>query len=194
MRELVFATNNRHKLKEVQQMLGEHFRIRSLADIGCREDIPETGSTFQENASLKSRYVHEHYRLDCFSDDSGLEVDALNGEPGIYSARYAGEHGNSDANIEKLLARLKDKSDRRARFKAVISLILEGQEFFFTGKVRGNIRQERSGTGGFGYDPVFEPEGYHITFAGMDPKEKNRISHRGRAVKQLVDFLKVYGS
>lgn len=188
-RKLVFATNNLHKLQEVRQMFGETLTIFSLKDIGCEEDIPETGSTFRENASIKSRYVHDRFGLDCFSDDSGLEVDALNGEPGVHSARYAGTHGDANANIEKLLAELGGKPLRSARFKTVISLILGGNEHFFEGIISGTIRGEKSGGKGFGYDPVFEPEGYTITFAEMDVDEKNRISHRALAIQQLVAFL-----
>lgn len=188
-KKLVFATNNLHKLEEVRQMLGPEFTLFSLKEIGCEEDIPETGATFRENASIKARYIHERYGLDCFADDSGLEVDALGGAPGVFSARYAGNHGNAAANIEKLLRELKDKEVRSARFHAVISLIVGGNEHFFEGTVSGSIRPGRSGDGGFGYDPVFQPEGYDVTFAEMKPEEKNRISHRGRAIEQLVAFL-----
>ena len=188
-KKLVFATNNLHKLEEVRQMLGPRFTLFSLKEIGCMEDIPETGSTFRENASIKSRYVYERYGLDCFADDSGLEVDALGGAPGVFSARYAGNHGDADGNIEKLLRELKDKTPRSARFRAVISLVAGGNEHFFEGVVSGSIRTERAGSGGFGYDPVFQPEGYDITFAEMKPEEKNQISHRGLAIQQLVAFL-----
>ncbi|QEC51140.1 XTP/dITP diphosphohydrolase [Anseongella ginsenosidimutans] len=188
-KKLVFATNNLHKLEEVRQMLGPEFTLFSMKEIGCKEDIPETGSTFRENASIKARYIHERYGLDCFADDSGLEVDALGGAPGVFSARYAGSHGNAAANIDKLLRELKDKDVRSARFRAVIALIVGGNEHFFEGTVNGSIRPGRSGEGGFGYDPVFQPEGYDITFAEMKPEEKNRISHRGRAIEQLIAFL-----
>ncbi|MDR3694572.1 non-canonical purine NTP diphosphatase [Mucilaginibacter sp.] len=193
MRQLVFATNNRHKLDEVAAKVGDHIKLLTLEDIGCREEIPETGCTFRENASLKSHYIYDKYKLDCFGDDSGLEVDALNNEPGVYSARYAGTHGNHEANIDKVLARLAGEANRNARFHTVISLIWNGEEHFFEGIVEGTIRNERSGAKGFGYDPIFQPDGYAVTFAEMTMEEKNRISHRGRAMEQLIDFL-VIGS
>ncbi|RYZ95859.1 MAG: non-canonical purine NTP diphosphatase [Sphingobacteriaceae bacterium] len=189
MRELVFATNNRHKLDEVADKIKGKFKLLTLEDIGCHEDIEETGSTFKENASIKSHHVFNNYHLNCFGDDSGLEVDALNGEPGVYSARYAGTHGNHPANIEKVLKQLGDNVNRKARFRTVISLIWNGEEHFFEGTVEGTIRQEESGIGGFGYDPIFQPEGYDITFAEMSMEEKNSISHRGRAMEGLIDFL-----
>ena len=170
--QLVFATNNRHKLEEVAAKLNGEIHLLTLEDIGCTEDIEETGTTFEENAGIKSRYVYDNYHLNCFGDDSGLIIDALNGEPGIYSARYAGEHGNHDANITKVLQNLEGITDRRARFITVISLILNGEEHFFEGTVEGTIRHERSGTGGFGYDPIFEPDGHDITFAEMTMAEK----------------------
>jgi len=187
--KLVFATNNRHKLEEVLAKLGGAIELVTLHDIGCDEDIEETGSTFHENASIKSHYVYENYRLNCFGDDSGLEVEALNGEPGVYSARYAGEHGNHDANIKKVLEKLGDNENRRARFISVISLMWNGAEHFFEGTVEGTIRHERTGTGGFGYDPIFQPDGFDITFAEMTMDEKNQLSHRARAVEKLVEFL-----
>lgn len=188
-RKLVFATNNLHKLEEVRAMLGDGFTVFGLREIGYEDDIPETGATFRENASIKSRYIYERFGLDCFADDSGLEVDALGGAPGIYSARYSGVHGDDAANIEKLLAELRDKQVRTARFRTVISLVMGGNERFFEGIVDGTIRTAKSGSGGFGYDPVFQPEGFDITFAEMKPEEKNAISHRGRAIEQLVAFL-----
>lgn len=189
MQQLVFATNNAHKLEEVQAKAGDQIKLLTLNDIGCHDDIEETGLTFNENASIKSRYIYQKYNLNCFGDDSGLEIEALNNEPGIYSARYAGKHGDHEANIDKVLANLKDKTNRKARFRTVISLIWNGEEHFFDGIVNGTIRHERSGAKGFGYDPIFQPDGYEITFAEMSMDEKNRISHRGRAVDLLIGFL-----
>jgi len=189
MQQLVFATNNSHKLQEVAAKIAGKIKLLSLDDIGCHDDIAETGSTFRENASIKSHYIFKKYGLNCFGDDSGLEIDALNGEPGVYSARYAGGHGNHEANMDKVLEKLKNQTSRKARFRTVISLIWNGKEIFFDGVVEGTIRRERSGTKGFGYDPIFEPAGYNITFAEMSLEEKNNISHRALAVEQLVDFL-----
>lgn len=188
--KLVFATNNRHKLEEVSHKIGDHFELLTLNDIGCTEDIEETGSTFEENAAIKSSYVYNKCHLNCFGDDSGLVVDALNGEPGVYSARYAGEHGNHAANIKKVLAKLDGIENRKARFVTVISLTWEGKEYVFEGVVNGTIRHETTGTGGFGYDPIFQPDGYDITFAEMTMDEKNKISHRARAMEKLILFLK----
>ena len=187
--DLVFATNNAHKLEEVRQILGEGFRILSLNDIGCHEDIPETADTFQGNALQKARYVKEHYGYDCFADDTGLEVKALGGAPGVHSARYAGDH-DSEANMTKLLGELEKKSDRSAQFRTVIALLLNGQEVLFEGIVTGQIGTVRHGNGGFGYDPIFIPDGYDVTFSQMPPESKNLISHRGRAVRKLADYLK----
>jgi len=189
MQQLVFATNNRHKLEEVSAKIKGRFELLSLDDIGCTDDIEETGTTFSENASIKSHYIYQKYQLNCFGDDSGLEIDALNSEPGVYSARYAGEHGNHAANMSKVLQNLNNEKDRKARFHTVISLIWNGEEHFFDGTVEGSIRTELSGTEGFGYDPIFEPEGYNITFAEMSMDQKNSISHRARAVDKLIDFL-----
>jgi XTP/dITP diphosphohydrolase len=189
MRELVFATNNRHKLDEVAAKIGDEIELLNLEDIGCFEDIPETGHTFSENASLKSHYIYNRYQLNCFGDDSGLEIDALNGEPGVYSARYAGKHGDHEANMDKVLKKLAAETNRKARFRTVISLIMNGEEHFFEGIVEGTIRHERSGTKGFGYDPIFQPDGYDVTFAEMTMAEKNQISHRGRAMEKLMEFL-----
>jgi XTP/dITP diphosphohydrolase len=189
MQQLVFATNNAHKLEEVQAKAGDHIKLLSLNDIDCHDDIEETGLTFNENASIKSNYIYHKYKLNCFGDDSGLEIDALNNEPGIYSARYAGTHGNHEANMDKVLENLKDSANRKARFRTVISLMWNGAEYFFEGTVEGTIRTERCGTAGFGYDPIFQPDGYDITFAEMSMGEKNSISHRGRAVDQLIKFL-----
>ncbi|WP_374950796.1 non-canonical purine NTP diphosphatase [Mucilaginibacter sp.] len=189
MQQLVFATNNKHKLEEVAAKLNGAIKLLSLDDIHCHDDIEETGKTFADNASIKSRHIYFKYHVNCFGDDSGLEVEALNNEPGIYSARYAGTHGNHQANIDKVLTGLKGKLNRKARFRTVISLMWEGKECFFEGTVNGIIRHELSGTDGFGYDPIFEPEGYNITFAEMGMDEKNAISHRGRAMEQLIAFL-----
>ena len=187
--ELVFATNNQHKLEEVSAKLGGSIKLLTLNDVGCHEDIAETGATFIENASIKSRYVYEKYGLNCFGDDSGLEVEALNGEPGVYSARYAGEHGNHKANNDMLLKKLEGIANRKARFVTIISLIWEGNEYFFEGAVNGTIRHERTGVQGFGYDPIFQPDGFDITFAEMSLEEKNKLSHRAKAVEKLVEFL-----
>jgi XTP/dITP diphosphohydrolase len=190
MHQLVFATNNAHKLEEVAAKIEGKIKLLNLTDIGCIEEIDETGTTFRENASLKSRFIYDKYHINCFGDDSGLEIDALNGEPGVFSARYAGEHGNHAANIDKTLAALKDITNRRANFRTVISLIWNGDEYFFEGVVNGTIRNERSGTAGFGYDPIFQPDSYDKTFAEMSLAEKNKISHRAIAMADLLDFLK----
>lgn len=186
--ELVFATNNNYKTKEISALLDGQYRVLNLTDIGCTTDIPETGSTFAENATLKSSYVVEHYGLDCFADDSGLEIEALNNEPGIYSARYSGNK-NDQQNLELVLEKMKGVSNRKANFRTVVSLIKEGKVHLFEGVVYGTIREEPSGEQGFGYDPIFEPEGYDITFAEMTMAEKNAISHRAKAIHQLIVFL-----
>lgn len=186
---LVFATNNQHKLEEVQQMVGPLFQLKSLHDMGCNEDIPETGNTFKANASQKSHYIFNQYHINCFADDSGLEIDALNGEPGVYSARYAGTR-DMEQNMQLVLNRMRDARNRSARFKTVISLLLNGEEHFFEGVAEGTIMHLKSGLRGFGYDPIFQPEGYDITFAEMDMREKNLISHRAKAIRELVSFLK----
>lgn len=186
--KLVFATNNAHKLDEVRQILGPGFEVVSLAEIGCHDDIPETADTFEGNALQKAHWVKDHYGLDCFADDTGLEVTALDGAPGVHSARYAGDH-DSEANMRKLLSELENKSDRSAQFRTVVALLLDGKELLFEGIVKGSILEERHGNGGFGYDPVFVPEGYNLTFAEMGP-EKNNISHRARAVGKLAEYLK----
>jgi len=190
MHRLVFATNNAHKLQEVAAKVGGEIQLLTLNDIGCYDDIAETGVTFHENASIKSHYIFENYKMDCFGDDSGLEIDALNGEPGVYSARYAGEHGNHAANITKVLANLEGVTDRKARFRTVISLIWNGNEHFFEGTVEGTIRHKTSGNEGFGYDPIFQPDGYDVTFAEMSLEQKNSISHRAVAMEKLVEFLR----
>ena len=189
MKKIVFATSNPNKIKEVNEMLGDKFQIVGLKDIGCTEDVPETQDTIKGNALQKARYVKEHYGVDCFSEDTGLEIDALDGEPGVYTARYGGPERSAEKNMAKVQTELADKSNRGAQFKTVIALILNGEEKVFTGIARGNMRKEKSGEGGFGYDPIFEPAGYDITFAEMNSKEKNKISHRGQAVRALIDFL-----
>ena len=192
MREIVFATNNEHKLQELREIVGHKFNILSLAQIGCHDDIPETASTIEGNAEMKARYVKQHYGYDCFSDDTGLEINALGGEPGVYSARYAGPGHDSEANIDKVLAKLQGVPPERrtARFCTAVALLQGQQLHIFEGKVEGHILTERHGTGGFGYDSIFAPvEGRGLTFAQMQPQEKNAMSHRGRAVARLVQFL-----
>ena len=192
MKKIVFATNNAHKLQELRQMLGDRYEILGLADIGCHEDIPETADNIEGNAQMKAHYVKEHYGYDCFSDDTGLEIDALNGEPGVHSARYAGPGHDSEANIDKVLKKLDGvgASERTARFRTAIALLQGDEMHLFEGQVEGIILTERHGTGGFGYDSIFRPiEGDGSTFAQMSPQEKNRISHRGRAVARLVAYL-----
>ena len=188
--KIVFATNNKHKLEEIKDILGKDFEIVSLAEIGCHEDIPETGLTLEENARQKSTYIVEHYNHDCFADDTGLEVDVLNGEPGVHSARYAeGTDHDSEANMRKLLSKMSNVKDRTARFRTVISLIINGVEHQFEGRVEGRIATEKHGTEGFGYDPIFIPEGYDKSFAELGEEVKNQISHRARAVKKLAEYL-----
>ena len=189
IQELVFATNNKHKAEEIQSILGSQFKILTLTDIGCMVDIPETGNSFEENATLKSSYVTEHYQLDCFADDSGLEIEALDNEPGIYSARYSGVK-NDQINLELVLQKMEGLINRRARFKTVISLMKNGKNILFEGVINGTIREVPAGDQGFGYDPVFEPLGYTVTFAQMSMSEKNRISHRAIAMQKLIAFLK----
>lgn len=188
--KIIFATNNAHKLQEVQQILGEGYTLVTPRECGITEDIPEEQATLEGNALQKARYLHERTGLDCFADDTGLEVDALGGAPGVRSARYAGDGHDFAANTALLLKNLENATDRSARFRTVIALILGGKEYLFEGEVRGHITEAESGCGGFGYDPVFVPDGYDITFAEMDPAEKNRISHRGRATEKLNTFLK----
>ncbi len=189
-RILCLATNNDHKVEELQQMLGDRFEIRTMKQIGCEDEIEETGTTFEENSKIKAAWIYEKFGFDTIADDSGLEVRALNNEPGVYSARYAGEHGNHQKNIEKLLRVLGDRTDRTARFRAVITLISGGDVHVFEGVVNGQITFQPSGAKGFGYDPVFIPDGYKQTFAEMSSDEKNRISHRGKAVEKLLEYLK----
>lgn len=191
MKRLVFATNNAHKLEEVSAILGDKIELLSLKDINCQTDIPETADTLEGNALLKSSYIFRNYHLDCFADDTGLEVEALDGAPGVYSARYAGGEGhNAEANMLKLLHEMEDKENRKAQFRTAISLILGGKEYLFEGVIKGEIIKEKRGDSGFGYDPVFVPEGYNQTFAELGNDIKNRISHRALAVNKLCDFLR----
>ena len=187
--KLVFATNNLHKLKEVQEMLSNAIEVLSLKDIGCFEDIEETESTLEGNAKLKADYITEKYGFDCFADDTGLEVEALDGNPGVYSARYAGEHGNAEKNMEKLLIELQNKSSRKAKFRTIIALNLRNKQYLFEGICEGEILNEKSGVKGFGYDPIFKPKNASCSFAEMNSEEKNIISHRGIAIQKLVNFL-----
>ena len=187
--KLVFATNNLHKLKEVQEMLSNSIEVLSLKDIGCFEDIEETESTLEGNAKLKADYITEKYGFDCFADDTGLEVEALDGKPGVYSARYAGEHGNAEKNMEKLLIELQNKSSRKAKFRTIIALNLRNKQYLFEGICDGEILNEKSGVKGFGYDPIFKPKNASSSFAEMNSEEKNIISHRGIAIQKLVNFL-----
>lgn len=190
-RKLVFATNNAHKLEEVRAILGNAVEVLSLKDIGCSADIPETAETLEGNAALKAEYIYKNYGMDCFADDTGLEVEALGGAPGVYSARYAGGDGHdSEANMKKLLAELAGEKNRKAQFRTAICLIEDGKEYLFEGIVKGAIIEEKRGGSGFGYDPVFIPEGYTETFAEMGADEKNKISHRARAVQRLCAYLK----
>jgi len=188
--KLVFATNNLHKLREVRELIGDKFEIASLEQLGCFDDIAETEPTIEGNASLKSFYIYNKYKVDCFADDTGLEVEALNGAPGVYSARYAGEHANYAENVIKLLKNMMGIENRKARFRTVVSLILDGKEFQFEGIVDGHLIEDGRGYSGFGYDPIFMPDGFDKTFAEMDAEEKNSISHRGRAIQKLAAFLK----
>ena len=188
--KLVFASSNKNKIFEIQSMLPETIQILSLEDIGCMEEIPETADTIEGNAILKANYVTSKYGYDCFADDTGLEVAALNGEPGVFSARYAGEQRNSDDNMDKLLDNLSDKNNRKAQFKTVIALNLNGKQELFTWIAEGEITFEKTGTKGFGYDPIFQPLGYKETFAELSLEIKNEISHRGKATQKLINFLK----
>ena len=190
MRKLVFATNNDHKLKELRQILSSEFELLSLLDIGCTDDIPETGNTLEDNASQKSFYIWNKYGINCFADDTGLEIEALGNEPGVYSARYAGEGRSATDNMLKVLEKMKNQINRNARFRCVISLIIDGAESQFEGIVEGKILTQQQGIAGFGYDPIFMAIGYDQSFAQMSAQDKNQISHRGRAVKKLVDYLK----
>jgi len=187
--QLVFASNNKNKINEIQQLLPNSIEILSLEAIGCHEEIPETADTIEGNAILKANYVSQKYGYDCFADDTGLEVEALNGEPGVYSARYAGEQRNAEDNMNLLLDNLVKKNNRTAQFKTVIALNINGKQQLFTGIAKGKITTEKSGNQGFGYDPIFQPEGYQETFADLSLETKNQISHRGKATQLLISYL-----
>lgn len=187
--KLVFASNNKNKIAEIQQQVGSQFQIVSLEDIGCFVDIPETAETIEGNAILKANYVTENYGLPCFADDTGLEIEALNNEPGVYSARYAGEQKNADDNMNLVLQKLSNQTNRKAQFKTIIALNINNQQYLFEGIVKGEMTTEKSGSQGFGYDPIFKPEGFSTTFAEMTMEEKSVISHRGIAVQKLINFL-----
>ena len=189
-KKLVVATNNAHKLEEIAAILGDEMELFSLKDINCHAEIPETADTLEGNARQKAMYIYENYGMDCFADDTGLEVDALNGAPGVFSARYAGDGHDSEANMQKLLKELEGKENRKAQFRTAICLIMEGKEYLFEGIVKGAIIEEKRGGAGFGYDPIFVPEGYDQTFAELGNDIKNTISHRARAVEKLCKFLK----
>ncbi|RGN51372.1 MULTISPECIES: non-canonical purine NTP diphosphatase [unclassified Bacteroides] len=188
--KLVFATNNQHKLEEVSAILGNSIELLSLKDINCDTDIPETADTLEGNALLKAQYIYNNFGINCFADDTGLEIEALNNEPGVYSARYAGENKNPEANMLKVLDNLREKENRKARFRTVIALILNGKEYLFEGIINGKITNSKQGSAGFGYDPIFMPEGYNETFAELGNNIKNKISHRALAINKLSDFLK----
>jgi len=188
--DLVFATNNKHKLQEIRSILNSSVNILSLKDIDCHEDIPETGNTLNANASQKANYIFKKYNINCFADDTGLEIEALNGEPGVFSARYAGEDKDSEKNMKKVLENLKDKTNRSARFRTVISLIIDGKELLFEGVINGHIIETPKGNRGFGYDPIFVPDGYNQTFAELGDEIKNKISHRAKAVEKLTEYIK----
>ena len=189
LRQLCFATNNNHKLSEIQALVPDDLKILSLGDIGCNTDIPETAATLEGNALIKAKYIWDHFGIDCFADDTGLEVEALDMAPGVYSARYAGPQKDNQQNMQKLLLNLQDKDSRAAQFRTVICLILQGKPQYFEGIVKGHIIEAPRGTQGFGYDPIFQPLAHQHTFAEMSADQKNHISHRGRAVKGLIDFL-----
>lgn len=189
-KEIIFASGNEHKIAEVASMLGDTYVVRGLKEVGILEEIPETAETLEGNASIKSHYLFDRLGCDCFSDDTGLEVEALSGAPGVKSARYAGEGKNSEENMALLLKKMEGATNRKAKFRTVVSLIQNGTEHLFEGEVCGTICTTKSGSEGFGYDPIFEPEGYSTTFAEMSMDEKNRLSHRARAINKLVDFLK----
>ena len=190
MKQLVFATNNAHKLDEVRNIVGDTFDILSLEQIGCHDDIEETADTFEGNALIKARYIKEKYGYDCFADDSGLEITALGGAPGVFSARFSGEAHNSEKNMDKVLSLMQGASDRSARFRTVAALVIGNREYTFEGEIKGQILEERRGKGGFGYDPIFVPEGYNESFAQLGMDIKNGISHRARAVAKLAEYLK----
>jgi len=187
--KIIFASNNKNKVQEIQNQVPKSIQIVTLDEIGCTEDIAEIGTTLEENAIIKANYITEKYGLPCFADDTGLEIDALNGEPGVYSARYAGEDKNADKNMDLVLEKLSNSTNRKAQFKTVIALNINNEQHLFTGIVEGEVRNKKTGTQGFGYDPIFEPENLGKTFAEMSLEEKNKLSHRGRAVEQLINFL-----
>lgn len=191
-RKLVVATNNAHKLEEISAILGDEMELLSLKDIQCFDEIPETSDTLEGNAHQKAEYIYRNYGMDCFADDTGLEVETLGGAPGVFSARYAGDGHDSEANMQKLLQELKGKENRKAQFRTAICLIMEGKEYQFEGIVKGEIIKEKRGGAGFGYDPIFTPEGHNLTFAELGNEIKNTISHRARAVEALCKFLKEY--
>lgn len=190
MSSILFASHNTYKAKEIASLLPDHLKLITLSDLNYYEEIPETGTTLKENSLIKAKFTYDKFNCNCFADDSGLEVEALNNEPGVYSARYAGPQKNDGANMDKLLNSLKDVNNRIARFKTVIAFIYEGKEYFFEGIINGKITNTKTGTNGFGYDPIFMPEGFNKTFAEMSSDEKNSISHRAIAVKKMIDFLK----
>jgi len=189
--KLVFATNNKNKVKEIKSLIPKNIEILSLTDIGCTEEIEETEDSIEGNAKLKADYITKNYGYDCFADDTGLEVEALNGAPGVYSARYAGENATYEDNVQKMLFEMKDKPDKNAQFKTVIALNLKGDQYVFEGICKGEILNEKMGEKGFGYDPIFKPEGFEKSFAEMSLEEKGKISHRGKATKKLLAFLKL---
>ncbi|MBS2096941.1 non-canonical purine NTP diphosphatase [Carboxylicivirga linearis] len=188
--ELVFATNNNNKLKEIQAAVGEKIQLKNLSDINCFDDIPETRETLEGNALQKAEYIYDKYSINCFADDTGLEIDALNGEPGVYSARYAGPQREAEDNMAKVLELMKSETNRKAKFRTVMALIIDDQKYLFEGVVEGQILTEKTGKDGFGYDPIFQPDGYSLSFAEMSLADKNKISHRAKAVYKLVEFLK----
>jgi len=192
--KLIFATQNQNKVKELQQLIPNSIELLSLKDINCDDDIPETANNLEGNASQKSNFVANKFKVNCFADDTGLEIEALNNEPGVFSARYAGEQKNSNDNMNLVLQKLKNKPNRNAKFRTVISLILNNKEYTFEGEVKGEIIEQKCGSDGFGYDPIFKPEGYHKTFSEMSLKEKNEISHRSIAVKKFIKFLDTINS
>lgn len=190
MKQIVFATNNKNKLREIREIMSDLYEVLSLDDIGCHEEIVEDADTIEGNAKIKADFVTNKYHVDCFADDTGLEVEALNGAPGVYSARYAGEHCSYQDNVNKMLNAMKGKTNRKAAFRTVIALNLEGKSYTFEGRCDGQIIESQRGTDGFGYDPIFMPDGFNQTFAEMSHEEKNAISHRGRATRKLIDFLR----
>jgi XTP/dITP diphosphohydrolase len=192
--ELIFASQNNHKIIEIADALGKDFKIISLTDIGCKEELPETQNSFEGNARQKAFYIFEHYHKNCFADDSGLEIEAFNGKPGIFSARYAGKDKDMEANIDKILDEMKGIQNRNAQFRTVIALVINGKGYIFEGIIKGTIIHERRGNMGFGYDPIFIPDGYNQTFAEMSLEEKNKISHRALAVKHLKEFMENYNN